>query len=59
MAENGNQKNQSQKTESLDLMHSHTLESVNGSSYIPNSKSTDLIKPSQSGNLDNQPAAGK
>lgn len=55
MAENG----KTLKPESLDLMHSNTLDSVNGSSYIPNSKSTDLIKPSQSGNLDNQPAAGE
>lgn len=45
--------------ESMDLKHSDTLDSVNGSSYIPNSKSTDLIKPSKSGNLDNQPAAGE
>lgn len=46
-----------QETESMDLKHS---DSVNGNdSYIPNSKSTDLIKPSKSGNLDNQPSSGE
>lgn len=33
--------------EEMDLKHSETLESV-GDAYIPNSKSTDLIKPSKS-----------
>lgn len=47
-----------QETESMDLKHSDTLDSV-GDSYIPNSKSTDLIKPSKSGNKDNQPTPGE
>jgi hypothetical protein len=47
-----------QETESMDLKHSDTLDSV-GDAYIPNSKSTDLIKPSKSGNLDNQTAPGE
>lgn len=42
----------------MDLKHSVTAESVAGS-YIPNSKSTDLIKPSKSGNLDNKPPPGE
>jgi len=45
--------------ESMDLKHSETVESMGDVSYIPNSKSTDLIKPSKSGNLDNQQPAGK
>lgn len=47
-----------QETESMDLKHSDTLDSV-GDAYIPNSKSTDLIKPSKSGNLDNQQPPGE
>lgn len=47
-----------QETESMDLKHSDTLDSV-GDSYIPNSKSTDLIKPSKSGNLDSQQTPGE
>lgn len=47
-----------QEAESMDLKHSDTLDSV-GDSFIPNSKSTDLIKPSKSGNKDNQPTQGK
>lgn len=39
----------------MDLKHSDTLESV-GDAYIPNSKSTDLIKPSK---LDNQQPSGE
>lgn len=44
----------------MDLTHSHTSEvSVVSDAYIPGSKSTDLIKPSPSGNLDNQQPPGK
>lgn len=43
-----------QKAESMDLKHSDTLDSV-ADGYIPNSKSTDLIKPSK---LD-QPPSGE
>lgn len=43
-----------QETESMDLKHSDTLDSV-AEAYIPNSKSTDLIKPSKSGNLEQKP----
>lgn len=42
----------------MDLKHSDTLDSV-GDAYIPNSKSSDLIKPSKSGNLDNQQTSGE
>lgn len=43
------------ESESMDLK-----QSLNGSdAYIPNSKSTDLIKPSKSGNLDNQQPSGE
>ena len=41
--------------DSMDLKHSDTLDSV-ADSYLPNSKSTDLIKPSKS---DNQQPSGK
>lgn len=42
-----------QGEESMDLKQNNN--GVNGDdSYIPNSKSTDLIKPSKSENLDNQ-----
>lgn len=44
-----------QKAESMDLKHSETLDSV-ADGYIPNSKSTDLIKPSK---LDHQPPSGE
>lgn len=46
-----------QDEETMDLKHNN---GVNGDdSYIPNSKSTDLIKPSKSGNLDNQQPSGE
>lgn len=47
-----------QSEESMDLKQSN---GVNGDddTYIPNSKSTDLIKPSKSGNLDNQQPSGE
>lgn len=41
--------------DSMDLKHSDTLDSV-ADSYLPNSKSTDLIKPSKS---ENQPPSGE
>lgn len=41
--------------DSMDLKHSDTLDSV-GDTYLPNSKSTDLIKPSK---LDNQQPSGE
>lgn len=41
--------------ESMDLKHSDTLDSV-VDAYIPNSKSTDLIKPTK---LDNQQPSGE
>lgn len=46
-----------QNEETMDLKQSN---GANGESdaYIPNSKSTDLIKPSKSGNLDNLPGSG-
>lgn len=44
-----------QATESMDLKHSDTLDSV-VDEYIPNSKSTDLIKPTK---LDNQQPSGE
>jgi hypothetical protein len=48
----------------LDLKHSmslgHTPDvSIVADAYIPGSKSTDLIKPSASQNLDNQQPPGK
>lgn len=39
----------------MDLKHSDTLDSV-ADGYLPNSKSTDLIKPSKS---ENQPPSGE
>jgi hypothetical protein len=46
-----------QNEETMDLKQNN---GVNGDdSYIPNSKSTDLIKPSKSGNLDNQQPSGE
>lgn len=45
------------ESESMDLKHS---DSVNGDdAYIPNSKSTDLIKPSKLEDLDNQQPSGE
>lgn len=44
-----------QETESMDLKHSETLDSV-VDAYIPNSKSTDLIKPTK---LDNHQPSGE
>lgn len=41
--------------DSMDLKHSDTLDSV-ADAYLPNSKSTDLIKPSKS---ENQPPSGE
>lgn len=44
-----------QGTESMDLKHSETLDSV-ADNYIPNSKSTDLIKPTK---LNSQQPSGE
>lgn len=46
---------QESESEVMDLKHTESV----GDSFIPNSKSTDLIKPSKSGNLDNQQPSGK
>lgn len=44
-----------EELENMDLKHSLNEDEA----YIPNSKSTDLIKPSKSGNLDNQQPPGE
>lgn len=46
-----------QDEETMDLKQSNGVNEDD--TYIPNSKSTDLIKPSKSGNLDNQKPSGE
>lgn len=47
-----------QDEETMDLKHNNGVNGTDDDTYIPNSKSTDLIK-SKSGNLDNQQPSGE